>query len=222
MQLQAHHGTLEGYTYAYQPARDPSPRLALLLLHGTGGDEWDLVPMGEELVGGAPLLSPRGRVNEGGMARFFRRFGEGQFDEADIDRRVEELGRFLTTARQRHDLARLPLVAVGYSNGANMAAALMLMRPGLLQGAILFRATMPYAPREFPTTTDGGPVLITSGQADPYAPAARVRELVDTLRDQGRPIEHEVAGPGHGLTSKDMELALRWLDRHFGGTRPSA
>ena len=220
--VQAHHGSLEGYTYAYQPGRDPAPRLVLLLLHGTGGNEWDLMPMGEELVNGAPLVSPRGRVNENGMARFFRRFALGQFDEADIDQRVEELEKFLTTARERHGLERIPLVAVGYSNGANMAAAFMLMRPGLMQGAILLRGVMPYAPREFPTTTDGGPVLICSGQVDPYAPPARVRELAEALRDQGRPVDDEMAGPAHGLTARDMELSLRWLDRHFGGTRPSA
>lgn len=222
MQMQVHHGTIEGYTYAYQPANDPSPRLALLLLHGTGGNEWDLVPMGEELLNGAPLISPRGRVSENGMARFFRRHAEGVFDEADIDTRVEELGKFIAVARERHGLAHIPMVAVGYSNGANMAAAMMLMRPGLLQGAILLRAVMPYGPREYPTTTDGGAVLITSGQVDPYAPQARVRDLVDALRDQGRPVEHEMAGPGHSLTARDMELALKWLDRHFGGTRPSA
>lgn len=221
MGAQTHHGEIEGYTYAYQPTRDPAPRLALLLLHGTGGNEWDLIPMGEELVAGAPLVSPRGRVNENGMARFFRRFGEGKFDEADIDTRVEELSRFVAVARERHGLAHIPMVAVGYSNGANMAAAMMLMRPGLMQGAILFRATMPYAPREFPTTTDGGPVLVASGRVDAYAPPERVQELVDTLGDQGRPVEYEITGPTHGLTSRDMELALRWLNRHFGGTRPS-
>ena len=130
------------YIHRFEPGADPTLP-PVLLLHGTGGDEADLVPLGREVAPGAALLSPRGNVLEGNMPRFFRRFREGLFDEEDVRRRARELADFVAAARHAYGLAQ-PL-ALGYSNGANIAAALLLLHPKALAGAILLRAMAPLA-----------------------------------------------------------------------------
>src|SRR5215203_4471852 len=143
-------------------------RAPILLLHGTGGDENDLLPLGPRIAPGAALLSPRGKVLEGGMPRFFRRLAEGIFDEEDVYRRANELAEFVLEAREVYGLDAP--IAVGFSNGANIAAAMLQLRPKVLAGAVLLRAmvSLSDAPRR---ELDGKPVLILSGAADPIVPA---------------------------------------------------
>jgi len=180
----------------------------LLLLHGTGGDENDLLPLGTALSPGAALLSPRGRVLEHGMPRFFRRLAEGMFDEDDVRRRAAELGDFVAEARQRYGL-EAP-VAVGFSNGANIAAALLLLQPGVLSGAVLLRAMVPLSQPPAADLT-GTPVLMLSGVADPIVPAANAARLAAQLSDAGADVTHRTLPVGHQLSQADVTLSRDWL-----------
>jgi len=180
----------------------------LLLLHGTGGDENDLLQLGAMISPGSALLSPRGRVLEHGMPRFFHRLAEGVFDEEDVRKRTLELGAFVESARQRHGI-EAP-VAVGFSNGANIAAALLLMKPEALAGAVLLRAMVPLSdpPR---ARLDGKPVLILSGQADPIVPAGNAARLSAMLADAGAKVVHKTLPAGHQLSQADVRLARDWI-----------
>jgi phospholipase/carboxylesterase len=182
----------------------------LLLLHGTGGDENDLLPVGRMVAPGAALLSPRGDVLERGMPRFFRRFAEGVFDEEDVLRRADALADFVTDARKAYGIAAP--VALGYSNGANIAAAVLLLRPGVLAGAILWRAMMPLTapPR---TSLSGTPVLIVSGARDPIAAPAEADRLKAALEAAGTAVEHRVIPVGHELSQADVSIARGWLQQ---------
>ncbi|CAN5530720.1 alpha/beta hydrolase [soil metagenome] len=180
----------------------------ILLLHGTGGDENDLLPLGEAIAPGATLLSARGKVLEHGMPRFFRRLAEGVFDEADVIQRANDLADFVIAARKRYDLAAP--IALGYSNGANIAAAMMLLRPEALAGGILLRAMVPLSVTPKADFT-GKPVLIVSGQSDPIIPSSNSAKLADTLAMAGANVEHKVLPLGHQLSSMDVSVAKTWL-----------
>lgn len=194
---------------------EPGPSSAtLLLLHGTGGDENDLVPLGRELAPGANLLSPRGAVLEHGMPRFFRRLAEGVFDEEDLVRRAAELAAFLDVAAERHGFDRRRVHALGYSNGANIAAALLLLHPGSLAGGVLLRPVLPLEPPRRPAL-DGVAVLLSAGRDDPYAPHERVAALADRLRAGGAGVELAWQEAGHGLVPADLDAAARWLAAHL-------
>ena len=196
---------------------EPGPSSAtLLLLHGTGGDENDLVPLGRELAPGANLLSPRGAVLEHGMPRFFRRLAEGVFDEVDLVRRAAELAAFLDAAAERHGFDRRRVHALGYSNGANIAAALLLLHPGTLAGAVLLRPVLPLEPPA-PPALEGVPVLLSAGREDPYAPHERVEALAERLRAGGAEVELAWRAAGHGLVPADLDHAGAWLARHVTG-----
>src|SRR5437773_3581138 len=160
-----------------------SPR-TLLLLHGTGGNERDLIPLGRELDPNAALLSPRGKVLENGMPRFFRRLGEGVFDMEDLKYRTNELADFVAAAAQHYGFASDNLVAVGYSNGANIAAAMLLLRPEILPSAILFRAMVPLHPKTEPNLSSVR-VWIGAGTEDPIIPMSETNALADLLRRAG-------------------------------------
>ncbi|MDB5504375.1 MAG: Hydrolase [Tardiphaga sp.] len=180
----------------------------LLLLHGTGGDENDLLPLGEAIAPGGALLSVRGKVLEHGMPRFFRRLAEGVFDEDDVIRRANDLADFVTEARQRYDLAEP--IALGYSNGANIAAAMLLLRPEALAGAVLLRAMVPL--REAPKADlFGRPVLIVSGQSDPIIPPSNSAALALMLTKAGAAVEHRTLPVGHQLSQADLTVAKTWL-----------
>lgn len=189
----------------------------LLLLHGTGGDENDLLPLGQAVAPGASLLSPRGQVLEHGMPRFFRRLAEGVFDEDDLRRRANELADFVNDARKRYDLPAP--IAFGYSNGANIAAAVLQLRPDLLAGAILLRAMVPL--REAPTVDlTGKPVLIVSGQFDPIIPASNAQRLAVALARAGADVQHRTLPIGHQLSQADVTVASEWLqEREAARTR---
>ncbi len=199
--------SIKDFVHRLEPATVPGAP-PLLLLHGTGGDENDLVPLGHAVAPGSALLSPRGKVLEHGMPRFFRRLTEGVFDEDDVRRRAVELAGFIEDARRHYGLAAP--IALGYSNGANIAAAVLLLRPQALAGAILFRAMVPL--REPPTADLAGKdVLIVSGSQDPIVPASNAWRLAEHLREAGALVEHRTLPTGHGLTQADVELAQRWM-----------
>ncbi|TGE00250.1 alpha/beta hydrolase [Methylobacterium nonmethylotrophicum] len=195
------------FQHRFEPAADEAA-VPLLLLHGTGGDESDLLPLGRALAPGAALLSPRGQVLEGGAPRFFRRLAEGVFDEADLVRRAGDLAGFVGEARAAYGIAA-PL-AVGFSNGANIAAAVMLLHPGVLAGAVLLRAMVPLADPP-PTRLSGEPVLILSGRMDPIVPAENAARLAGQLTKAGASVTHEVLPAGHGLSQADLVRAKTWL-----------
>ena len=181
----------------------------LLLLHGTAGDENDLLPLGQAVAPGASLLSVRGKVLEHGMPRFFRRLTEGVFDEDDVRRRANELADFVVEARRRYDL-EAP-IALGYSNGANIAAAMMLLRPDVLAGGILLRAMVPL--RQPPQADLAGKrVLIVSGQSDPIIPPGNSAALTAMLQKAGAEVEYRTLPVGHQLSQADVTIATQWLE----------
>jgi phospholipase/carboxylesterase len=182
----------------------------LLLLHGTGGNERDLVPLGHELDPNAALLNPRGKVLENGMPRFFRRLAEGVFDLEDLTHRANELADFVTAAAQHYGFARDQLAAVGYSNGANIAAAMLLLRPEILPIAILFRAMVPLNPDTLPNLSSVR-VWISAGDQDPIVPASETKQLAALLRQAGADVTIRFVKAGHGLTNQDIESARDWL-----------
>jgi phospholipase/carboxylesterase len=184
---------------------------ALLLLHGTGGDENDLIPLGRMIAPAAPLLSPRGKVLENGMPRFFRRFAEGRFDEDDLRHRAQELADFIDQARARYAIA--PPIALGYSNGANIAAALLLLRPQALAGGILLRATLPLSQTPRVELT-GKPVLIVSGAMDSMMSPQGAARLAARLQQDGADVEHRTLPSGHELSQADVTIAQAWLRSH--------
>ncbi|MBZ0259705.1 MAG: alpha/beta hydrolase [Hyphomicrobiales bacterium] len=182
----------------------------LLLLHGTGGDETDLLPLGKALAPARALLSPRGKVLENGMPRFFRRLAEGVFDEQDVVKRANELADFIVEAGKAYGLAKP--VAVGFSNGANIAAAILLLRPEALSGAILLRAMVPLA-KPPQAKLDQTPVLIVSGASDPIIPASNASLLATMLKNAQADVQHVTLPTGHNLTQNDVTIATKWLNR---------
>ena len=197
------------YIHRFEPGVDPTLP-PILLLHGTGGDETDLVPLGREIAPGAALLSPRGNVLEGNMPRFFRRFREGLFDEDDVRRRAGELASFVAEARRAYGLDQ-PF-ALGYSNGANIAGAVLLLHPKTLAGAILLRAVAPLADLPSPDLS-GVPVLILSGLNDPIAPRSSAEKLAAALAAAGARVERDDLPVGHGLTQADLTRAKAFYAR---------
>jgi phospholipase/carboxylesterase len=182
----------------------------LLLLHGTGGNETDLLDLGRSLAPEAPLLSPRGRVLENGMPRFFRRLAEGVFDLADLRLQAQELARFVSAARTHYGMGDIPPMALGYSNGANIAAALLLLHPGSLSGAVLLRPMVPLIPDRLPDL-DGVRVLIAAGLRDPIAVPAQAQALGELLTQCGAELTIQWSNAAHGLVQDDLDAAERWL-----------
>jgi predicted esterase len=182
----------------------------LVLLHGTGGNEQDLIALGHELDPNAALLSPRGKVLENGMPRFFRRLAEGVFDLEDLKYRTNELADFVAAAAQHYGFTTDELIAVGYSNGANIAASMLLLRPEIMRRAILFRAMVPLVPQTLPDLSSGR-VWIGAGDNDPIVPASETKGLGELLRRAGADVTIRFAQAGHGLTNQDVEAARVWL-----------
>jgi phospholipase/carboxylesterase len=195
------------FIHRFEPRTDAHAR-PVLLLHGTGGDENDLIPLGHVIAPTAPLLSPRGQVLENGMTRYFRRVAGGVFDEDDVRRRAIELADFIAEARDHYDLTSP--VALGYSNGANTAAAILLLRPDALAGAILLRATLPLKETE-PVDLTGKPVFIGTGGSDPMMSPEGAARLAARLQQYGAVVEHRTLPAGHELSQADISLAKQWL-----------
>jgi predicted esterase len=185
-------------------------RRTLLLLHGTGGNERDLIPLGKALDPNASLLSPRGKALENGMPRFFRRLSEGVFDLEDLRKRTHELADFVISAAEHYKIDNKKIVAVGYSNGANIAASLLLLRSEILSAAILFRAMVPLTPDTNPNLNSKR-IWIGSGAHDPIVPASNTQELVELLRNAGADVTIRFFQSGHQLTPGDVDGAREWL-----------
>lgn len=182
----------------------------LLLLHGTGGSERDLIPLGQELDPDASLLSPRGKTLENGRPRFFRRLAEGVFDLDDLKARTHELADFVASAAQHYQIDPTKIVAVGYSNGANIAASMLLLRPEILSAAILFRAMVPLVPDTNPELKSRR-VFLGAGAHDPIVSSSNTKELADLLRNSGADVTIRFFQTGHQLSSGDVDAARQWL-----------
>ena len=198
-----------GFVHRFVPAQDENAP-ALLLLHGTGGDENDLLPVGRMLDERAAFLSPRGKVLEHGMPRFFRRLAEGVFDEEDLVNRTHELAEFVEAAVNEYGLDPKRLFAVGFSNGANIAASLLLTYPRLLAGAILLRAMTPFEPETMPDLS-GTPVYLAAGRSDQIVPAENTERLAGLLREAGAEVTLDWQPGGHGIGPAEIQAARDWL-----------
>ena len=212
-------GDALGFVHRYVP---PNARgelvgsTTLLLLHGTGGDEDNLISLGRMLAPGAPLLSPRGKVNEGGALRFFRRIREGVFDQEDLKLRTEELAKFIEAAAESYSLDKERIVAVGFSNGANIAASLLLRRPGLLKGAVLLSPMVPFEPNPLPTLA-GTAVFIGAGRADTMVPAKQTEQLAQLLKQAGADVQVHWEDGGHAIAPSEIKAAQSWLAERMLG-----
>ena len=202
------------YIHRFVPAEQTVNATTLLLLHGTGGDENDLLPLGRALAPVASLLSLRGKVLENGMPRFFRRLAFGVFDEKDLKFRTDELASFIEETIASYDLVAAKIIAVGYSNGANIAASLLLLRPGLLRGAVLFHPMVPLVPAVLPDLS-AVPIFIGAARHDEIVPPEETERLATQLRNcRATVLVHWEAGE-HSLSPGEVEAARRWLARYL-------
>lgn len=198
------------YHHVFEPASDPEAS-PLLLLHGTGGSEHDLLRMGRMLSPGGALLSPRGDVSEGGALRFFPRVAEGVFDAEEVAHRAQALADFVLSAAKHYNIDPGRLIAVGFSNGANVAGAMLLLRPETLAGAVLFRPMVVLDLPAAPSSLVGKRVLITNGSTDPLVPADHPQRLSDLFRSGGAEVTCRVHAASHALVQADVTAARDWL-----------
>lgn len=210
-----------GFIHRFERGHGSNAAATLLLLHGTGADENDLLPLGRHLLGGASMLSPRGKVLENGAPRFFRRLAAGVFDVDDLIERAGELAAFVRAATSAYGLAPDKLVAVGFSNGANIAAATMLLHPGVLPAAVLLRAMVPLEPDPQPDLS-GSRVLISSGRADPMVPSDNVERLAGLFRSTGADVTLHWHPAGHSLARGEDEQVRRWIADHLSAVEARA
>jgi predicted esterase len=209
----AHKSDHLGFTHRYIPPLDRNEKagLTLLLLHGTGGNEDDLLPLGRELDPNAGLLSPRGKILEGGrIPRFFRRLAEGVFDIEDLKFRTLDLASFVEKASSIYEFDARHVIAVGYSNGANIAASMLLLKPQTLTGAILFRAMVPLVPDNLPDLSDKH-IIMSSGLRDPIATRQEAERLSGLLKQANAVVDLQWQNSGHELTQEDIHAARKWL-----------
>jgi predicted esterase len=192
------------------PGRDPARAYTLLLLHGTGGDENDLLELGRLLAPGGAILSPRGKVLENGMPRFFRRLAEGVFDIDDLKRRTHELADFIEAAAGTYAFDPNRVIAIGFSNGANIAGSLLLLRPGLLAGAALLHPMVPFVPEVTPDLA-GTPVFIGAGRADPIAPPPEAERLAALLESAHARVTLQWLPGGHAISHEEVRAVQQWL-----------
>lgn len=198
------------FTHRWVPAPNAEAAPTLLLLHGTGGNENDLLELGRMLAPNANLLSPRGNVLENGMPRFFRRLAEGVFDLEDLRARTEELAQFVMEAARAYGFDARKVIAVGFSNGANIAGSLLLRRPGLLSRAVLLRPMVPFVPETLPALANT-PIFVSAGQADPIVSVAETERLVSLLQAAGANVTLRWNPGGHNLTNAELIAAQAWL-----------
>ena len=197
-----------------QKIKDNNDSLTLLLLHGTGGNEDDLIPVGQMLSSSASLLSPRGNVLENGMPRFFKRLAEGVFDMEDLKFRTKELADFVKDASNTYSFNLNKTIAVGFSNGANIAASLLLSYPEILKGAILFRAMVPFIPENMPDLSSKK-VLLSAGTFDPIVSKNQIEDLLKILQKSGADVTLKWQQSGHNLTQTDILNAKEWLEKNL-------
>ena len=200
------------YIHRYDPPQDPSQNVTLLLLHGTGGDEHALSGLGRMLLPGAGQLSPRGNVLEQGMPRFFRRFAEGVLDVEDLKRRADELAAFIHQASLHYGFNEQQVIAAGFSNGANIAAGLLLLQPAVLRAAILLHPMVPFEPSTLPDLP-GKPIFIGAGRADPLVPSASTEQLAAIYRQAGASVQVFWQNGGHNVSLEEVKAAKEWLEK---------
>lgn len=198
------------FIHRFEPGNSAS---TLLVLHGTGGNEHDLIPLARELAPSAKLLSPRGKVLENGAPRFFKRLAMGVFDEADLKAQAADLAQFVQAAAKQYGFDADKVYALGYSNGANIAATLMLLHPQVLVGGVLLRAMMPLEPPE-PPDLKGKSVFIAAGTQDSMIPSERVEVLAQRLEQAGATVDLRWQQGGHQLFQEDLIAAKKWLAEH--------
>ena len=199
-----------GFIHRFVPAEDSASGETLLVLHGTGGDESDLISIGQAIAPGAAILSPRGNVLENGAPRFFRRISEGVFDPKEVRARAEELARFIRAAVVTYRLDPGRVFALGYSNGANIASTVMLIEPGTLQGSILLRPMLVYEPPEQSDLSDSA-VFISAGRMDPIVPQSSVEQLAALFEATHADVTLKWQLAGHSLVPSDVREASEWL-----------
>lgn len=201
-----------GFVHRFVAGNGENAGTTLLLLHGTGGDEDNLLPLGQTLLPGAALLSPRGQVDEMGALRFFRRLREGVFDQEDLARRTDDLAEFVKAAARTYQFSVTGVVAAGFSNGANIASSLLLKHPGLIRRAVLLAPMVPYEPKPLPNLS-GTSVFIGAGRADSMVPTALTERLAEILRDSGATVFLHWDNGGHTITPAEISAAKEWLAR---------
>jgi phospholipase/carboxylesterase len=200
---------LHGFPYVFLPATDPQAP-TLVLLHGTGADEHDLLALGEHLRDGGAVISPRGRVSEHGMNRWFRRLSEGVFDTEDVIRRAADLADYIAAAVAEHHLDPSNVILSGFSNGANIAAAVLLLHPGTARGGVLFSSMLPVRPDTLPDLSTTA-VFMSAGRVDDMAPADQAEALAALLTDAGAAVELRWHDLGHGIDADQLEAASAFL-----------
>jgi phospholipase/carboxylesterase len=196
------------FTHIFHAGAPDKP--VLLLLHGTGADEHDLVGLGQSLVPDWSILSPRGRVQENGMNRFFKRFADGSFDLDDLHARTAELVNFITEARAHYHIAERPIYTLGYSNGANIAANILLTHSTTLDGAVLLRALLPDEPTATPDLQHKK-ILLLAGLFDQMIPTDKTERLAALLQQAHADLTFITKPATHGLTQSDMESMQEWF-----------
>ncbi len=201
-----------GFRHRFVAGESSGDGVTLLLLHGTGGDESDLIPLGKALAPGAALLSPRGAVLENGMPRFFRRLAEGVFDQEDLRIQTENLGQFINDASRVYGFRADRITAVGYSNGANIASSLLFTQPRLLAAALLFRPMVPFVPSKMPDLKTMQ-VLIAAGNRDTIASREETGRLVGLFNSGGATVTTFWHEGGHELGQDDLSAAKRWMSQ---------
>ena len=201
--------TLSDWPHVYREGSSDRP--VLLMLHGTGATEHDLLGLAAALDPAAAVLSPRGRVSENGMNRWFRRLSEGVFDLDDVERRADELAEFVAQAREQYDLGEREVVAVGFSNGANIGLATALRHPLTLPRAVAFSGMHPLPGRDLAASLGSTAVLLLNGDSDPMAPSASVDTLEAMLTERGARVQRERRAGGHGIAEAEVAAATAWL-----------
>lgn len=199
-----------GFIHRFVPAEDPTSGETLVVLHGTGGGENDLIRIGQTMAPGAAILSPRGNVLENGAPRFFKRLAEGVFDPKEVRSRAEELARFIHAAITKYGLDATRLYTLGYSNGANVASTVMFIDPGLIQGAILFRPMLVFEPVE-QNDLSGSSVFISAGRMDPIIPVSSVERLAQLFESRHAEVIVKWQLAGHNLVPSEVREATDWL-----------
>ncbi|MDH2900361.1 MAG: alpha/beta hydrolase [archaeon] len=205
---------LLGFAHNFVQGKKESKNQTILLLHGTGGNENDLIPLGHEIAPDSSLLGVRGKVLENGMPRYFRRFGEGVFDIEDLKFRTKELANFVKEASKHYRFDLDLTVAIGYSNGANIAASLLVMRPEILRGAILFRAMLPFSPEKLPRLS-GKLIFLSAGKFDSLTSPSQVEDLKDLLEKYGAHVSLNWESSDHSLTQEEAKKAKKFFQVHF-------
>lgn len=200
-----------GFIHQFIPAVNRSDQITLLLLHGTGGNERDLIPLGRELYPRAAILSPRGKVLESGMPRFFRRLAEGVFDIEDLKFRTHELADFVVKSSRVYGFDLRYVISIGYSNGANIASSLLLLRPEVMSSAVLFRVMVPFIPEKVPNLATKN-IFMGAGEHDPIVPKEQTEMLYNMYKKAGaKVLLHWEENSGHELGSDEISAAKEWL-----------